>query len=176
MLNVISIADRWFTEMTVWRWVNIFPFITNLSFALTRFTFINDWKVFFRVMDCIVHGVNSIVSMVDLFIATRACSTLHFYQSPSFLFSYMLSSIVYFIAVGFNPHQMAYIHPILSGGLNRFALFMLVIFHYFIDENLIKRWVKAMKDQRRLHHYLLSLNFFINYNINNNNNNSIINF
>lgn len=66
------------------------------------------------VMDFMVHGVNSIVTVVDLFISGRPWRLMHFHMAILALALYVIFSIIYWAADGVNLEGCNYIYSVLD--------------------------------------------------------------
>lgn len=65
-------------------------------------------------MDFLVHGLNSIVSICDIFLSKRPCRLMHFYHPLVVLLTYVAFSSIYWAAGGRNEDGLSYIYPILD--------------------------------------------------------------
>lgn len=65
-------------------------------------------------IDFLVHGFNSITSIVDLFISKRPCRLLHFVHPLVVLMAYVAFSAIYWAAGGREPSGLSYIYPVLD--------------------------------------------------------------
>ncbi len=64
--------------------------------------------------DILVHALNSIMSICDIFISKRPCRMLHFHHSFAALGPYVVFSAIYWAAGGQRENGLSYIYPILN--------------------------------------------------------------
>lgn len=65
-------------------------------------------------MNFLVHGFNSIVTIVDILVSGRPCRLMHFYHPFVFWLAYLAFSAIYWAAGGLNPGGYSYIYPVLD--------------------------------------------------------------
>ncbi len=101
-------------------WSKLSWFLYNATNALSLIISVVYWSALFnpawgfRIMDFLIHGFNSITSLIDLFIGKRPCQLLHFYQPLTVLSAFVTFSAIYWAAGGRNEYGMHYIYPILD--------------------------------------------------------------
>lgn len=61
-----------------------------------------------------IHALNTITSIGDIFVSSRPCRLMHFYQPIAFLILYLIFSIIYWASGGLNPYGFPYIYSILD--------------------------------------------------------------
>lgn len=61
-----------------------------------------------------VHALNTVASMGDIFVSRRPCRLMHFYQPALCVTLYGLFTIAYWAAGGLNPFGFPYIYAILN--------------------------------------------------------------
>lgn len=64
--------------------------------------------------DILVHALNSVMSISDVFISKRPCRMLHFHHSFAALGPYVVFSAIYWAAGGQRENGLSYIYPILN--------------------------------------------------------------
>lgn len=66
----------------------------------------------FEAMSFFTHGFICIASLSDIFVATRPCRLLHFYQPVLVVGLYVVFSVIYWAAGGRNSNGSPYIYPV----------------------------------------------------------------
>ncbi|KZS20165.1 putative Rolling stone [Daphnia magna] len=64
--------------------------------------------------DFLIHGMNSIITICDLFISKRPCRLLHFTHSLAIFIPYGVFSVIYWAAGGRRENGMSAIYPLLD--------------------------------------------------------------
>lgn len=64
--------------------------------------------------DFLVHGLNVIMSISDIFIGKRPCNMSHFYQPLAALVPYVIFSVIYWAAGGRRENGISFIYPVLN--------------------------------------------------------------
>ena len=67
-----------------------------------------------EVLDFLVHGLNSITTVLDLFLGARPFRLLHIYQPIIALCFYLIFSVIYWAAGGTGREGCHWIYPILD--------------------------------------------------------------
>lgn len=65
-------------------------------------------------MNFLVHGFNTIMTMIDLFVSGRPCRLMHFYHPFVVWLAYIAFSSIYWAAGGVNEDGDSYIYPVLD--------------------------------------------------------------
>ncbi len=95
-------------------------FLYNVTTLTTLVITVAYWALLFtpgsqlEAVDFLVHAVNSIVSMSDLFISKRPYRILHFFHPLAFLTAYAAFSAIYWAAGGRNENGQSYIYVYLN--------------------------------------------------------------
>lgn len=84
---------------------------TNLPSNLKWFSFSGKGL---KDRDVLVHALNSVMSISDIFISKRPCRMLHFHHSLAALIPYVTFSAIYWAAGGTRENGLSYIYPILN--------------------------------------------------------------
>lgn len=67
-----------------------------------------------EAMNFMIHAVNSIVCLIDMFVGARPYRLLHFYQPMIALTVYFIFTVIYWAAGGLNASGQNYIYAILD--------------------------------------------------------------
>jgi len=89
---------------------NLVPIIISIVFWVALF----DPKIGMTPYDFLLHGVNSIGVLVDLFLGARPLYFLHVYQSIIALVSYAIFTLIYWAAGGLGIEGEDWIYPIIK--------------------------------------------------------------
>lgn len=65
-------------------------------------------------MSFLIHGFNSIMAIVDIFLGKKPCRLLHFYQPLVLFVAYVAFSLIFWAFGGRNEAGLSYIYPILN--------------------------------------------------------------
>ncbi len=118
-------------------------FLYNATNMLSAVITIVYWTVVFKpeldTMTFLVHGFNSIMAIMDIFLSKRPCRLLHFYHPLVLFVAYVAFSLIFWAVDGRNENGLSYIYPILNW--NNLGLtvpivfiglvFVLPVFHCF---------------------------------------------
>lgn len=95
-------------------------FLYNVTNLLSLVISVVFWAVLFtpgkglKDRDVLVHALNSVMSISDIFISKRPCRMLHFHHSLAALIPYVTFSAIYWAAGGTRENGLSYIYPILN--------------------------------------------------------------
>ncbi|KAI9556268.1 hypothetical protein GHT06_018842 [Daphnia sinensis] len=94
----------------------LYNVINSLSFVISG-VFWTGFSVVVREpkdTDFLIHGMNSIVTICDLFISKRPCRLLHFTHSLAVFVPYGAFSVIYWAAGGRRENGISAIYPLLD--------------------------------------------------------------
>lgn len=64
--------------------------------------------------DVLVHGINVIMSLTDIFVSRRPCRMSHFFHSAGVIIPYFVFSLIYWAAGGRRENGLSYLYPVLN--------------------------------------------------------------
>jgi hypothetical protein len=93
---------------------NLHKYLTVLKDKRANFSlhFIGEQKL--TVLDFLVHGVNSIAMLVELFVVLHPMYFLHVFYSLSVGLIYLIFTVIYYAAGGTDKYGNNYIYKILN--------------------------------------------------------------
>lgn len=67
-----------------------------------------------EAINFLIHGFNSITTIIDAVVSGRPCRLMHFYQPFVVILAYVAFSVIYWVAGGVNSNGDTYIYPVLD--------------------------------------------------------------